>query len=489
MGLNQLIGLQALNNQHPKVDTSAMRFWRQGANKWDRALAITLVAGLAMLLFVGLVFAIAYGSQRITSDATSLHDANEVLRSSTVIRAQLALGVHAGEVDRQFGTDSSKAIELSRTEARQALEDMDVGLLALMADQEVDDIETIGQAFGATAESVIVLMDDEDYETASDVVADELGPQFNDLVEGLVVVRDDLRASVRSSDLLLTQISNIARFLVAFLLPAAVIFIYRDLLRRQAKQSELESRLESARQIAEAREEFIANASHELRTPLTSITGLAMLLEETPAIKEDAGSAELVDLMIGESFDLNRMVDDLLTTARLDAGALSYSFQDVSPEVEIQEVAESLKRAGGYIEASCEPAVIRADSVRFRQIVRNLLSNAGKYGGPNVRALGYVEGRTYVCEVIDDGVGVPDQIAQRLFERFVHQGQQTAVRGSVGLGLSIVHALAQGMGGSVSYRRVGENTHFAVRMPLAEFATTDLPVPEIVGTERDALAG
>ena len=454
-----------------------MRFWRHGASKWDRALAITLVAGLAMLLLVGLVFAIAYGSQRITSDAMSLHSANEVLRSSTVIRAQLALGVHAGEVDRQFGTDSSEAIALSVSEAEEALKDMANGLEELTADQEIGEIQAMGDEFSTTAAGTIALISTQDYESAAAIVNETLGPQFSDLVAGLVVVRDHLRDSVRSSDVLLSQIGNVARFLVAFLLPAAVIFIYRDLLRRQARQTELEGRLEAARQISEAREEFIANASHELRTPLTSITGLAMLLEETPSIQADEASAELVDLMISESFDLSRMVDDLLTTARLDAGALSYTFHDVSPEIEVTEVADSLRRAGTSIEVSLEPAVIRADSVRFRQIVRNLLSNAGKYGGPNVRVLGYPEGHTYICEVIDDGEGVSDDITERLFERFVHQGQQTAVLGSVGLGLSIVNALAHGMGGSVSYRRVNDNTHFAVRMPLAEILKDSSLVP------------
>jgi signal transduction histidine kinase len=444
-----------------------------------------------MLVLLGLVFAIAYGSQRITSDATSLHHADEVLRSSTVVRAQLALGVNAGQVDRQFGSDSSEAIDLSVDEASQALEDMDTGLEALMVEgMAVNDVETLGAVFAASANEAIALILAEEYESASKVVSDQLAPEFNEMVAGLVSIRDDLAASVLSSDLLLSQIGNFARFLVAFLLPAAVIFIYRDLLRRQARQTELESRLEAARQIAEAREEFIANASHELRTPLTSITGLAMLLEETPAIQDDPGSAELVDLMISESFDLNRMVEDLLTTARLDAGALSYTFQDVSPEAEVTEVVESLKRAGSVIEVSCPPAVMRADAVRYRQILRNLVNNAGKYGGPNVRVIGSVEGRTYLCEVIDDGEGVPNEIADRLFERFVHQGQQTAVRGSVGLGLSIVHALAQGMGGSVSYRRVNNETHFAVRMPLAEFAQPDLLLtPGLAGSETDLLAG
>lgn len=464
-----------------------MRFWRPGVNKWDRALAITLVAGVAMMLLVGLVFAIAYGSQRITRDATSLHNADELLRSSTVVRAQISLGVHAGEVDSHFGTDSSEALSLSLAETKQALADMEVGLDALAVDRPgTDEIEAAAGSFINRAREVLELIETGDFEAASLLVADDLGPDFDTLVSGLVEVRNELAESVRSSDALLSQIGNVARFLVAFLLPAAVIFIYRDLLRRQARQAELESRLEAARQISEAREEFIANASHELRTPLTSITGLAMLLEEVPTIREDDASAELLDLMISESLDLNRMVEDLLTTARLDAGALSYSFQDVSPKVEVEEVAESLRRAGVIVEATCEPGLVRADAVRLRQIIRNLLSNANKYGGPNIRVLGYEEGRTYVCEVIDDGDGVPTEIADKLFQRFVHQGRETAVLGSVGLGLSIVHALTQGMGGSVTYRRAGGETHFAIRLPLVEFLG-ELAAPDSAGTRPDRL--
>jgi two-component system OmpR family sensor kinase len=78
-----------------------------------------------------------------------------------------------------------------------------------------------------------------------------------------------------------------------------------------------------------------------------------------------------------------------------------------------------------------------------------------------------VEGRTYVCAVIDDGPGVPTEIEDRLFQRFVHQGHQTATKDSVGLGLSIVHALAQGMGGSIGYDRINGETHFTIRLPLA----------------------
>ncbi len=468
-----------------------MRFWRSGATKWDRALAMTLVAGIGMLLLVGLVFAIAYGSQRVTSDATSLHKADEVLRSATVVRAQLALGVQAGAVDRQFGTSSLEAIEVSLDEARIAIDDIGIGMESLTDDALDVDSAVVANAehFSATADEVLRLMEQGEYEAAQSLASDELAPAFDDLVGVLVILRDDLAASVESSDVLLGQIGNVARFLVAFLLPAAVIFIYRGLLRRQAQQLELESRLEAERQSSASREEFIANASHELRTPLTSITGLALLLEEHPAIKEDEGSAELLDMMISESGDLNRMVEDLLTTARLDAGALSYSFRDVNPKTEIAEIAESIRRAGVSLTVECEAALVRADPVRLRQILRNLLSNAGKYGGPNVRAVGYAEGRTYVCEVIDDGDGVPTEITDRLFQRFVHRGQDTAVGGSVGLGLSIVHALAQGMGGSVSYRRISGASHFVVRLPLAgPGSETTGPAVDVVGSEFDPLS-
>ena len=458
-----------------------MRFWRPGANKWDRALAITLVAGIAMLLLVGLVFAIAYGSQRITSDATSLHKADEVLRSSTVVRAQLALGIYAGGVDRQFGTSSAEAIAVSFDEARIALDDVSAGIAAFDEDAFGADSQITAsvERFTLSAAQVFRLADEGEYEKAQSLIKEEMSPAFEVLVDELILLRDELAASVASADLLLGQIGNVARFLVAFLLPAAVIFIYRDLLRRQARQSELEGRLEAERQISVAREEFIANASHELRTPLTSITGLALLLEEDPVIKEDNSSSELLDLIINESGDLNRMVEDLLTTARLDAGALSYTFQSVNPRREIVEVAELMRRAGTSVSVDCAPALIRADPVRLRQIIRNLLSNARKYGGPDIRATGFVEGRTYVCEVVDDGEGVPLEIADRLFQRFVHQGHDTAMRESVGLGLSIVHALAQGMGGSVSYQRSSGETHFAVRLPLAN------PETELVGPDDD----
>jgi two-component system OmpR family sensor kinase len=267
-------------------------------------------------------------------------------------------------------------------------------------------------------------------------------------------------------------------------------------MKRQQRQAELESRLNAERQLNVAREEFVANASHELRTPLTSIIGLSMLLAENEVVKAEAAATELLSIIISESDDLARMVEDLLTTARLDAGALHFVFDDVDVGQEMPETVDPLTRSGPAIGVSVEPGIVRTDRLRFRQLLRNLLSNARKYGGETIRVEGRVEGRTYVCSVIDDGPGVPTEIEDRLFERFIHQGHQTATKDSVGLGLSIVHALTQGMGGSISYQRINGETHFTIRLPIAGTAEDGLHAieggrtqqPTVLGSEDPPLA-
>lgn len=443
--------------------------------RFDRALAVTLIAGISLLVIVGVVFAIAASSQQITSAATSLHKADETLRMATVARAQLAIGVYLTVVDEEVGLDSSESVALAMSEARDAIEQMQEGFEEL----ESDDVEVPGPllanhvAFTTTGDTILDLLTQRDADAALALMRDELAPQFTILASSLEGLRDELGAQVSSSDVLLGNIEKVARFMVAFLVPAVVMFVYRELLRRQQRQVELERRLETERNLSRAREEFIANASHELRTPLTGITGLALMLAEDPVITQSESATELLDLVVSESYDLARMVEDLLTAARIDAGALHFTFEDVKVLEEIEESAGAMVKSGASISIDCDQATVRADRLRLRQVIRNLLSNAIKYGGDHIRVEGRVEGRTYVCSVVDNGAGIADEVADRLFERFVHQGKETAVRESVGLGLAIVHALANGMGGSITYQRTANETHFILRLPLV-FSSTPI---------------
>lgn len=452
-------------------------------SSFDRALTFSLAAGIALLVIIGVVYATAHGTRQITSDAVSLHSADEALRSSSVARAQIAIAVHASTVDQQFGSDSSEAIDFALGEAERSLEDFRSGLQVLSDENAVDPgFVAIANDFVENGDSIVAALTTNQIDEARELLTTEFANDFTLLVDGLVERRDGLADAVASADSRLGRIGNVARFLVAFLLPVAVILTHRILARRHARRSALESRLEAERRISVAREEFIASASHELRTPLTSITGLAMLLEEHPAIQDDESSHELLQLIVSESLDLARMVDDLLTSARLDVGALSYTFEDIEASSELREMTEPMHRVGTTVGLDLEPAHVRVDRVRLRQIFRNLLSNASRYGGDDIRIEGRKDRRTYVCSVIDNGDGVPDQLAEKLFQKFAHKGHDTAQPGSVGLGLSIVQALAQGMGGSVRYERTNGETHFTVRLPLTEWA------PPEPGEDEDSTA-
>jgi len=459
----------------------------------ERVTSVTVVAGLAMLAVFGMVFAIARATEGITSDAATLHSADEVLRSATVVRAQLTIGVHAGTVDAEFGTDSTEVISLAVAETEQAMADVSAGLSELGAIDGVETLVPLVRDFTEAVNDAANALSAGDYSAAQTFNEANLESAHAALVGGLVGIRDRLRESVDRSDQLLGLVGTIAGFLVAVLIPSAVILVYRALMRRQARQTFLESRLEAEQHLSRAREEFVANASHELRTPLTSITGLALLLEEDRAIASNETLSELVGLIADESADLSRMVEDMLTTARLDVGALSFRFQDVSAESIVEDVVESMRASSVKVMVDCRPGTVRCDPARLRQIVRNLVSNACKYGDGGVWVWGAVESRTYVLEVVDRGPGVPAEIEDRLFQRFVHRGTETATSSSVGLGLSIVRSLADGMGGTVTYHRRAGETCFSVRLPLGrsgpsaqdnvvsgDARSSRLPLPEVV---------
>jgi signal transduction histidine kinase len=435
---------------------------------WHRALILAVTAGIALLLVVGVVFSIAYSSRQITTTASTLHTADETLRSATVARAQLALAVHMAAVDREVGTDSTDALAVSMSEAGSALSLIETGI-AELGDQDqalADLVSPPADSFIRRGRAVIDALGEGDSLRASHIAETDLDSSFRALSADLVGVRDELAERTAESDRLLGTIGGLARFLVAFLIPAAVILLYREIVRRQQRQVELETRLASEQELAKAREDFIANASHELRTPLTGIQGVAMLLAEDPTIKGSEVASELIGLIVTESADLGRMVEDLLTTARLDAGALQYTFGDIDVVEEIQEAAGSFIHSGMPIEIDVEPAQVRADQLRLRQVIRNLLSNAKKYGGPEVRVFGAANGSLYTCAVVDNGMGIPDELEDRIFERFIHKGHQTATSQSVGLGLSIVRSLVEGMGGTIVYRREFEETAFVISLPI-----------------------
>jgi signal transduction histidine kinase len=301
--------------------------------------------------------------------------------------------------------------------------------------------------------------------SAAGAISKEVEPAFVTLQENLDKLQRADASEINQTTSVLGRVADIVRFLLAFALPAAGMTVYRWVMNRQRTQTEMRLRVESERAINKSKDEFIANVSHELRTPLTGIVGFAQLLESSDL---EPSSLEVVRLIVDQSAELSRMVDDLLTAARADANALTINLVDASIQNEVGEVVRFVELMRTEVEVFCQDAMVVIDPERFRQVLRNLLVNARKHGGSKIKVRGVVKDSKYICTVIDDGAGVPTHVQERLFSRFVHTGEAPVIMGSVGLGLAIVQELCRLMDCEVSYRRVRGETWFSVTMPLAE---------------------
>lgn len=278
------------------------------------------------------------------------------------------------------------------------------------------------------------------------------------------------------------RIANAARFLVAFVIPLGLVVSFRRSVRRRQRQLVLEQELARQREIAQTKDDFIADVSHELRTPLTSIYGFAATLLDEKISSDPKLTSEFANLIAKEADELSRMVDDLLTAARADDDGLSFQSEKVNPKDEVEAVLAPLAAMGIEVMSQLAPDYVSADRLRLRQVLRNLLSNAYKHGRPPIAVTGRVERLRYFLAVTDCGPGVPAELEKRLFERFLHKGRDPLLTGSVGLGLSIARLLVWRMGGNLTYLRSGDMTTFLVELPLwvdlAETEAAEVPTSE-----------
>ncbi len=219
--------------------------------------------------------------------------------------------------------------------------------------------------------------------------------------------------------------------------------------------------------IVERQREFIADASHELRTPLTSVlASLELLTEEL-----DGEQAETAQAALRSARRMRRLVGDLLLLARADARR-TQPYRPTELEEVVLEAAAELGAVDDDHELVLDAAPVLVAGARddLHRMVLNLLENAVKHTPPgtHIRVSTEAEGGDAVLIVEDDGPGVPPELMTRVFERFVRGGGDGA-RGS-GLGLSIVHSVAESHGGSVTLETSaqGGGARFVVRLPAAD---------------------
>jgi signal transduction histidine kinase len=216
--------------------------------------------------------------------------------------------------------------------------------------------------------------------------------------------------------------------------------------------------------------EFVAIASHELRTPLTTVSGFARVLTSRWDEFADEERRSFTERILTQAGRLERLVEDLLTLSRVEAGVLTTHPEDVDVAASLATTAAELASAGVDIGVDCPDGVAATvDPNQLHEILLNYLTNARKYGAEPitvdaVRHDGWVEIR-----VRDAGTGVPEDFVPRLFDHFTRVEGNSGGQQGAGLGLAIVAGLAHANNGSVWYEpNVPKGSCFGVRIPQAQ---------------------
>ncbi len=271
-------------------------------------------------------------------------------------------------------------------------------------------------------------------------------------------------------------------------------------LRRRALERELVKARETAEKANRTKGNFLANISHEVRTPMNAVIGMTNL-----ALDQSGSSEQLAYLREAKhaAFSLLSILDDVLDFSRIESGRMRIEAVPFALREVLNHIRSMMypRAAGKSLEftVDVDPAVpdsLIGDSVRIRQVLVNLLSNAFKYTEKGRVALRVTaepgnngHDLTAVFEVEDTGMGIPEDHLESVFESFTQvDGSTTRAHGGAGLGLSICRELSQLMHGDLRVTsNVGEGSVFSFRVPLkpcSEQAITKTEKSGIVVSEE-----
>jgi len=260
----------------------------------------------------------------------------------------------------------------------------------------------------------------------------------------------------------------------------------------RARADELAAARDAAEAASRAKDDFLAMMSHEIRTPMNGVLGLVEVFENTPL---DPDQSQMLGMIQDSASALLQILDDLLDYSKIEAGRLTIE----SMPIDLRELVDNAigllagraHEKGLRVRADVSPdiaASLRGDSVRLRQVLFNLISNAIKFTmkGEVALTVNLVDSahgvQTVELNVEDTGIGIAADAQASLFEPFVQAESSTTRRfGGTGLGLTICHKLVELMGGTLELQsQVGIGTRMIVRL--------DMPV-ETTNYQIDGLRG
>ncbi|MCA1832395.1 MAG: ATP-binding protein [Actinomycetota bacterium] len=222
------------------------------------------------------------------------------------------------------------------------------------------------------------------------------------------------------------------------------------------------------RRLDAAKTQFIADAAHELRTPLSTLGGFAQMLSMHRHTMSEEQLEQAFDAIGRQSEHVATLVNNLLDLSQIEHGSLRLELGPVDIDGAAQRAIEVAPAPPGRsVNVDAQGARVLADQSRLDQVLVNLLTNAYRYGGPEIRIGVEDDDPDVLVSVSDNGPGVPESVVPRLFEPFARGSNTGATRGS-GLGLAIVRKLIEASGGTIWYepgRPVG--ARFVIRLRKA----------------------
>lgn len=258
--------------------------------------------------------------------------------------------------------------------------------------------------------------------------------------------------------------------------------VQQDVSDQMAAQLKLEEATRASEQASQAKSSFLATMSHELRTPLTAVLGFADMLRNE---SDDPDYLEKIDTIRRNGSYLLALLNDILDLSKIEAGKLSFGTQciDVRAVLKEVEILMQVRAQEANVPLRFDlhhplPREVKADEVRVRQIIVNLVSNAIKFtkSGEVV-----VQARLNACpdnpdesrlevSVTDTGIGISRKHQANLFTPFNQAPKQTTQHaGGTGLGLSISKRLAEGMGGDIEVQsQIGQGSCFTLCLPVTD---------------------
>lgn len=251
---------------------------------------------------------------------------------------------------------------------------------------------------------------------------------------------------------------------------------YSNVMVTLSDVTELRETSRKLRELIESKDRFLASVAHELRTPLTAVVGFAEELRDPGGIYSTREKSEFRELIAFHGAEMANIIEDLLVWARGDIGEVHVMPEPIDLVDSVRKTLKSMPQVDAPLQTTDEQVFALADPARVRQIVRNLATNAMRYGGEEVQVLVGRSDGSAIVDVCDDGPEIPTHLRNEMFEPYARTHGQSSQPDSIGLGLTVARTLARLQDGDLICIREGSRNVFRLTLPQFDAADDEAEV-------------